>query len=477
MDLCESLGVLDFLCPRLAREPNKLFNAAPNPRILAQLPHMKDKIIDNGQLRLVKTLGTGVSAACYEARSTTNEDEVFAVKVIPRKNADEARHRRLLDCEIKMHQAALEKSNNHKNILHFVKTVEEDGLLYIIMEHCANGDLHASIANEDFQGKDAKIKDTFIQILDGLQAMHVAGIYHCDLKPKNVFLKSCGTPIIGDFGLSTDVQVIGKARRFGVGTKPYMSPELLRSIKPECQSHTLEQSDIWALGIILFNMVTGKHCWAEARMVNDHFRSYAKTPYDYFLRRFDITPEANDIFRSIFSLGASTRTTLADLRERVLKIESFGSGLERVRKKRPEAYGLRLDLEALVDFEPPKQLMERHQDKCTDATSESSSSPTLANLPARPTLAHSKAVKAPTPLRVPRRKRAAHAFVLPETPTSSDRETFSETEDTPETKTGSNGPTTPEESFSDKCSLNDPGGAEKCSGRQAAGVQGWAHAA
>lgn len=212
-----SPGHLEFLYPRGTM---KLLDVQ-DTTILDRLPAMEGRVIDNGQLRLQKLLGCGTWAACFEAESTVNMGEIYAVKAIPRKGLSADRRRRV-DREVELHRKLSETYKEHKNVLRFVKTDvdEADDILYIIMEHCANGDLHAAIANNTFRGNDAEIKDKFVQILDGVQAMHDAGVYHRDLKPKNIFVKACATPVIGDFGFATDVE---RSTRLGVGTVPYMS--------------------------------------------------------------------------------------------------------------------------------------------------------------------------------------------------------------------------------------------------------------
>lgn len=186
-------------------------------------------------------------------------------------------------------------------------------------------------------------------------------------------------------------------------------------------------------------MVTGKTCWKKACIKDEYFRDYVHSSYDYFLRRFGLTPEANDIFRSIFTLDPSKRTTLSALRERVLKITSFGSGTEKIRKRRTAAGNLRLTLNVPLNLNPP-----RRQRRVTKASppfilSSSSSSLLVSRPRMRPVPAICKETTKPT--RVPRRKRATHTFDLPETPGAA--QDIPKLVASPDSASDSDGPNTP----------------------------------
>lgn len=189
--------------------------------ILNKFPPMKDRLLANGRLRIKRVIGCGAWAACFEAESTSDDGEVYAVKAIPRKDLNE-KHRARIEREVELHKKVSPKPDSHENILRFVETDvdEEHDIVYIVSEYCAGGDLHTSIARDNFRDNCARIRDTFIQILDGTQAMHDAGIFHRDLKPRNIFLRACGTPVLGDFGLATELEACEK---LGIGTMPYMS--------------------------------------------------------------------------------------------------------------------------------------------------------------------------------------------------------------------------------------------------------------
>src|SRR5437763_564576 len=97
------------------------------------------------------------------------------------------------------------------------------------------------------------------RLADGLAHAHAHGILHNDLKPANVLLTDDGQPMLLDFGVSEDLKLRTAAPGAPVGgTLPYMAPEHLRSVRDRIPA-TDARSDVYALGIILYEMLTGSH--------------------------------------------------------------------------------------------------------------------------------------------------------------------------------------------------------------------------
>ncbi|KAA6401909.1 MAG: hypothetical protein EZS28_002566 [Streblomastix strix] len=123
------------------------------------------------------------------------------------------------------------------------------------MEYCSGGNLRNVVDNKMKQmtNKDRKMcayKHLFF-ILSGLNALHSLGIVHRDLKPENIFFDSEGNAKIGYFRLAQEMA--SKFYLKAVGTKIYSPPE----------AHLLDkmtmESDIWSVGVIAFEMITGQH--------------------------------------------------------------------------------------------------------------------------------------------------------------------------------------------------------------------------
>nr|XP_018668558.1 serine/threonine-protein kinase Nek8-like isoform X1 [Ciona intestinalis] len=138
---------------------------------------------------------------------------------------------------------------NHPNIICYYDTFEDNGVLMIEMEYADDGTLAQFLAKSESAIEEKKIFSMFSQIVSGLAHMHDQKVLHRDLKTANIFLTKEGVVKIGDFGVS---KVISSriAANTVLGTPYYISPEI-------CEGKSYdEKSDIWALGCILYEMVT-----------------------------------------------------------------------------------------------------------------------------------------------------------------------------------------------------------------------------
>ena len=102
---------------------------------------------------------------------------------------------------------------------------------------------------------EAKALQLIAQCAEGLQAIADAGLIHRDIKPGNIFMRADGTPVIGDLGLARQVDGDDRMTMTGMamGTPAYMSPEHVRG-----QADVDIRTDIYALGAMLFKLVTGE---------------------------------------------------------------------------------------------------------------------------------------------------------------------------------------------------------------------------
>lgn len=128
---------------------------------------------------------------------------------------------------------------------------EHDGQLYLVMRYMSGGTLADKIKKEVFTLRDAA--QLISQIAPALDAVHSQGIVHRDLKPGNILFDNFGNPAISDFGIAhfstATSDLTGSAI---IGTPSYMSPEQVRG-----DTELDGRSDVYALGVILFEMLTG----------------------------------------------------------------------------------------------------------------------------------------------------------------------------------------------------------------------------
>ncbi len=140
-------------------------------------------------------------------------------------------------------------------------TIEKNGekavVEYIVMEYIPGRTLRSTMSEEGFYPEEGLtgewIEEYFLKVLDGVEALHEEQIVHRDLKPENVLLDG-ETPKIADFGLARSSHLAPVTMSIEIrGTPPYMSPEHLFNFRGAD-----EQSDIYSLGKILYETVTGR---------------------------------------------------------------------------------------------------------------------------------------------------------------------------------------------------------------------------
>lgn len=150
-----------------------------------------------------------------------------------------------------MKEARAAASLDHQNICAIHEVEELDDKLFIVMAYCEGSTLGDLIRDE--RPKLEKTLNILIQIADGLGAAHEQGIIHRDIKPANVIVSDKGKVKIMDFGLAKQSGAETMSMTMaGAGTLGYMSPEQVRG------DHVDPRSDIWSLGILMYQMLTGQ---------------------------------------------------------------------------------------------------------------------------------------------------------------------------------------------------------------------------
>jgi serine/threonine protein kinase len=141
----------------------------------------------------------------------------------------------------------------HENIIHIYYADDEDGLYYYVMEYIDGHDLSTVMSAYTGEGElmpPEEILRIGRAVASALDFAHKKGVIHRDVKPSNVMMSEDGRVVLGDFGLALDMQEGSSGEVFG--TPHYISPEQARRSKD-----VVPQSDIYSLGVILYEMLTG----------------------------------------------------------------------------------------------------------------------------------------------------------------------------------------------------------------------------
>ncbi len=195
--------------------------------------------------RILQKLGEGGMGIVYKAEDTKLKREV-AIKFLPHHVLANAEEKQRFEIEAQA-AAAL----NHPNITTIYSIEESKDDIFIVMEYINGIELKEKI-KKGLPSLDESLS-IISQIAEGLKAAHQKGIVHRDIKSSNIMLNSTGQVKIMDFGLAK-VKGVSHITKLGttLGTTAYMSPEQARG------EHVDHRTDIWSLGVIMYEMFTGR---------------------------------------------------------------------------------------------------------------------------------------------------------------------------------------------------------------------------
>ncbi|MFY9561212.1 MAG: tetratricopeptide repeat protein [Terriglobales bacterium] len=195
---------------------------------------------------ILEVLGQGGMGAVYKARDR-ELSRMVALKVI---RPDLARNPAIV--ERFKQELRLSHQVTHKNVIRIYDLGEGEGVKFITMEYIEGKDLR-SLIREKKRFTPEEAVDVIQQVCQALDAAHSVGVIHRDLKPQNIMQGGSGRILVMDFGLARTLEGDGMTQTGAlVGTMEYMSPE--QALGKELD----QRSDIFALGLIFYELLTGK---------------------------------------------------------------------------------------------------------------------------------------------------------------------------------------------------------------------------
>ena len=199
-----------------------------------------------GRYQIIEELGKGGMGKVYKVHDTKIKEKI-ALKLIKPEIAKDKKTIERFSNELR-----LARKIRHKNVCQMFDLGEEKGTQFITMEYVSGEDLRSSIRRFGQLpiGKSISIAN---QICEGLAEAHRQGVVHRDLKSNNIMIDKEGNVRIMDFGIARSLEAKGiTAAGVMIGTPEYMSPEQVEGKDVD------QRSDVYSLGIVLYEMVTGR---------------------------------------------------------------------------------------------------------------------------------------------------------------------------------------------------------------------------
>jgi serine/threonine protein kinase len=342
--LAERAAFLDEACrgdDELKREATELAQAfdsagdfieqpaiAKDARVLISDPADTNVGRNIGPYRIVESLGAGGMGEVYLAHDRRLSRSV-ALKILPGYFVTETA--RLLRFQ---REARAASALNHPNILTIHEVGEDAHTHFIATEFIDGRTIRELLASNAFASLE-EVLDISIQIASALAAAHATGIVHRDIKPENIMLRTDGIVKVLDFGIaklleqptaetSTEAAASIKVQTEAgilMGTVGYMSPEQARGLEVD------ERTDIWSLGVVLYEMLTGRAPFKSATRMDTLVSILEREPAPLFELTKDVPPELKLLQEVVYKALSKERS------ERYQAVTEMLADLKSIRRK------------------------------------------------------------------------------------------------------------------------------------------------
>ena len=210
-----------------------------------------------GKYQILGTLGKGGMGIVYKALDPDIEREV-AIKTVQFDLLDEGLEKENLLARV-VREAKAAGRLNHPNIITIYDVFRDGDMTYIVMQYVDGQSLYALLSSgKSFSPRE--ILRILKPVSEALDFAHRNGIIHRDIKPANILIDTSGQPFLADFGVARILTSTMTQTGTTVGTLNYMSPEQIKGQTVD------SRSDVFALGVVLYELLTGKKPFAGDNM-------------------------------------------------------------------------------------------------------------------------------------------------------------------------------------------------------------------
>lgn len=274
-----------------------------------------DGFVLDGRFQTVSPLNHGSFGMVFLAKDLVTGDDV-AIKCLTKKSAANDVTSSFAVDEKSEEMACHTLLGDHKNIVNMVHSFETDNHIYLVLEFCSNGDLYEAIRTGCGPLETEHVREFMLQLVDAVEYIHSKGMYHRDIKPENIFLMKDGSMKLGDFGLATKDTWSYETT---VGSDRYMAPEQYDSAGA---GYSPAQADIWAVGIILLNILFSRNPFTMPTEADPLFLDFSRDSQALFDVFTDMSQDTFDVILNCMSLDPKKRS-LQGARDAITRAVSF----------------------------------------------------------------------------------------------------------------------------------------------------------
>ncbi len=208
-----------------------------------------------GKYKIIEKVGTGGMAMVYRGEHIYLKKPVAVKVMIPSFSKNPDLVQRFLQ------EAEMASKLDHPNIVKIFDFGDEDGLLYLVMQFI-DGETLERILRYKTKLSLSEALNITLQVLSALHYAHEKGLVHRDIKPGNVMINKEGRAYLLDFGIAVLGEIVSVWTKTTVGTPEYMAPEQFRG-------RADRRSDLYSVGVMLYEMLTGKTPFQDAKDIYD----------------------------------------------------------------------------------------------------------------------------------------------------------------------------------------------------------------